>query len=79
MIREPLAVRAAVVAFAQAVLAAIVLMGWWKLTAEQAAAWMGVIALGGTAVVALWSRGAVTPVDDARDGNGQPLYPADDY
>ena len=61
--REPLAVRGAAVAFAQAVLTAVVLMGWWQLTAEQVAAWMGVIALGGTFAVVAWSRGKVTPVD----------------
>lgn len=41
-------------------------MNWWKLTPEQVAGWMGVIALGGTMVVVVWSRGKVTPVDDPR-------------
>jgi hypothetical protein len=58
-----LAVRGAAVAFAQALLTAVVLMGWWQLTAEQVAAWMGVLALGGTFAVVVWSRGKVTPVD----------------
>ena len=61
--REPLAVRGAAVAFAQAVLTAVVLMGWWDLTTEQTAAWMGVLALGGTFAVVALSRGKVTPVD----------------
>jgi len=62
--REPLIVRASVVAFCQALFTTVVLMNWWKLTPEQVAGWMGVIALGGTMVVVVWSRGKVTPVDD---------------
>lgn len=72
--REPLVVRAAAVAFAQAVLTTVVLMGWWDISAEQTAAWMGVIALGGTLAVVLASRGKVTPVDDPKDAEGLPLY-----
>ena len=75
MNREPLIIRASVVAeycvtlprfhaFIQALLTTIVLMQWWELTPEQTAGWMGVIALGGTMVTAVWSRGKVTPVDD---------------
>ena len=68
--REPLAVAGAVVALVQAVLGAVVLMGWWALTAEQAAAWMTVIALAGTAAVVVATRGKVTPVADPRlDGD----------
>lgn len=78
MQREPLVVRAAAVAFAQAVLTTVVLMGWWDISAEQTAAWMGVIALGGTLAVVLASRGKVTPVDDPRDDNGQPLVSEDE-
>ena len=74
MYREPLAVRAAAVAFAQAVLTTVVLMGWWTLTPEQVAGWMGVIALGGTFTVVALSRGKVTPVDDPKDADGAPLY-----
>lgn len=73
MYREPLAVRAAAVAFAQAVLTTVVLMGWWTLTPEQVAGWMGVIALGGTFTVVALSRGKVTPVDDPRSAYGEPL------
>lgn len=76
--REPLAIAGAVVAFLQAVVTTVVLMGWWKLTAEQAAEWMGVIALGGTAAVVVWTRGKVTPVDDPRDSNGTSLVPFTD-
>lgn len=75
MQREPLAIRGAVVVVAQAVLTAVVLMGWWDLTAEQMAAWTGVIALVGTAVVVVWSRGKVTPVDDPLSVDGTPLVP----
>ena len=64
--REPLAVAGAIVALVQALLGAVVLMGWWTLTPEQTAAWMTVIALAGTAVVVVWSRGKVTPVADPR-------------
>lgn len=64
MNREPLIIRASVVAFCQALFTTVVLMNWWKLTPEQVAGWMGVIALGGTMVVVVWSRGKVTPVDD---------------
>ena len=74
MQREPLVVRAAAVAFAQAVLTTVVLMGWWNISAEQTAAWMGVIALGGTLAVVLASRGKVTPVDDPKGADGEPLY-----
>lgn len=55
MNREPLIIRASVVAFIQALLTTIVLMQWWELTPEQTAGWMGVIALGGTMVTAVWS------------------------
>lgn len=75
MRREPLAVAGAVVALVQAILGAVVMMGWWALSAEQAAAWMSVIALAGTAVVVVWSRGKVTPVADPRDAEGNPMAP----
>ena len=77
--REPLAIAGAVVAVVQAILGAVVLMGWWQLTPEQTAAWMSVIALTGTAAVVLWSRGKVTPVADPRDASGEPLVSTDDY
>lgn len=73
MSREPLAVVGAVVAFLQGLLTTVVLMGWWALTPEQTAAWVGLIALGGTAAVVVISRGKVTPVANPRDADGQPL------
>lgn len=71
MRREPLATVGALVGLAQGVLTAVVLMGWWALSADQAAAWMGVIALAGTAVVVVVSRGKVTPVADPRLPEGE--------
>ena len=48
-------------------LTAVVLMGWVTMTAEQTAAWIGVIALGGTfAVVAIPAAAKVTPIADPR-------------
>lgn len=79
MTREPLAVAGAVVTLLQAALTTIVLMGWWELSAEQAAAWTGLIALAGTTAVVVWTRGKVTPVADPRDANGLPLTAPDDY
>lgn len=75
MKREPLRIAGYVVAFVQAVLSAVVLMGWWGLTPEQTAGWMAVIALGGTVAVVLWTRGKVTPLADPRDNNGNYLAP----
>lgn len=78
MNREPLVISGSAVALAQGLLTAVVLMGWWDLTAEQAAAWMGAIALAGTAAVAIYTRGKVTPVADPRDSNGTSLVPYTD-
>jgi hypothetical protein len=75
MTREPLVISGAAVAFAQALLTAVVLMDWWTLTATQAATWQGVIALGGTLAVVVFTRGKVTPVADPRDANGESLRP----
>ena len=72
--REPLVVSGAAVALAQAVLTAIVLMGWWNITAEQAAAWTGVIALAGTFAVVAFTRGKVTPTADPKDADGERLW-----
>jgi hypothetical protein len=72
--REPLVVSGAAVALAQAVLTAVVLMGWWNITAEQAAAWTGVIALAGTFAVVAFTRGKVTPMLDPRNDDGEAMY-----
>lgn len=75
MNREPLTVAGAVVLLLQATLTTVVLMGWWDLTDEQTAAWMGLIALAGTTSVVVLTRGKVTPVADPRDDQGHPLTP----
>lgn len=64
--REPLAIIGGVVALVQALITTSVLMGWWKLTEDQVAAWMGVVALAGTLAVVIFTRGKVTPVADPR-------------
>lgn len=73
--REPLAVRGAVVAAAEAVLHMAVMLGWLPLTADQEAQAMLVVALVGTAVLVVWSRGKVTPVADPYSADGVPLVP----
>ena len=79
MNREPLVISGSAVALAQGLLTAVVLMGWWNLTAEQAAAWMGVIALGGTFLVVVLTRGKVTPINDPRiEGMGEYAPPMED-
>ncbi|MEZ5119646.1 MAG: hypothetical protein R2686_07060 [Candidatus Nanopelagicales bacterium] len=70
--REPLAVRAAVVAAVAALLNLAVAFGW-SLTAEQIGAINTAVGLVATAAVVVWSRGSITPVDDPQDANGQPL------
>jgi len=78
--REPLAIRGAVVALVAAILNLIVAFGV-NLTTEQVGAINAVVGLAATAVVVVWSRGAVTPVDDPRGTSGEPLAadPTDDY
>ena len=76
MSREPLAIRGALVALVAAILNLIVAFGV-SLSAEQVGAINAVVGLAATAVVVVWSRGAVTPVDDPQDSNGQPLVTDD--
>ena len=66
MNREPLAIIGGVVVLVQALITTSVLMGWWKLTEDQVAAWMGVVASAGTLAVIIFTRGKVTPVADPR-------------
>lgn len=78
--REPLLIRAAIVGFLQMLLTAVVLQGLLDMTGPQTAAWSAVISAGGTAVLAIWTRGKVTPVDDPKDADGTPLAPVEqDY
>ena len=75
--REPLTIRAAIVAALVAILHFLVLGGWLNFSPELEEQAATVIALVGTAVLVLWTRGKVTPVDDPRDEHGRPLIPAD--
>lgn len=77
MNREPLAVRAAIVAAIAGLVNVAVLFGW-DLTVEQISALNTAVGLIGTAVVVVWSRGAVTPLSDPRDTNGNPLTAEED-
>lgn len=74
--REPLAVRGAIVAAIVAVLQTAIVFGA-PITADQFAALSVAINLIATAVVVVWSRGAVTPVADPHNDQGQPLTPED--
>lgn len=78
--REPLALRAAIVAAISSGLSLLVAfgIGW---TPEQAAAIMACVNAVSIAVVVVWSRGSITPVADPRDAQGAPLVPeaTDDY
>ena len=52
----------------------------WDLTVDQVGALNTAVLAVSAAVVVVWTRGAVTPVDNPRDDDGQPLAPApDDY
>ena len=71
--REPLAIRGALVALVAAIVNLVVAFGV-NLNAEQVGAINAVVGLAATAVVVVWSRGTVTPVDDPKDADGKPLY-----
>ena len=75
--REPLAIRGALVALVAAILNLVVAFGV-NLNAEQVGAINAVVGLAATAVVVVWSRGSVTPVDDPRGADGEPLYTVTD-
>jgi len=66
MKREPLAVRAAVVAAITAAIHALVVLGVLDLSPEAETAVGVAIDLAGTAALVVWTRGAVTPVADPR-------------
>ena len=78
MTREPLAIRAAIVAAVAALIDVAVAFGL-DLSVDQVAALNAAVGLFATAVVVVWSRGAVTPVADPKDANGLPLTAPDDY
>jgi hypothetical protein len=70
--REPLAIRAAIVAAVAALINVAVAFGW-DATTEQLGAVNAAVGVVSALVVVLWTRGAVTPVDDPRDAAGSPL------
>lgn len=62
--REPLVIRAAVVAAVTAVLHVLVILGALPIDPEAEAAIAGAVDLVGLAIVVAWSRGKVTPIAD---------------
>ncbi|UJQ87160.1 membrane protein [Arthrobacter phage BaileyBlu] len=65
--REPLIIRGAIVAAITGVIHALVVLGVLPLDTDMEAAVAGAVDLLGTAVLVIWTRGAVTPVADPRD------------
>ena len=63
--REPLAIRASIVAVAAVLIQLAVAFGV-DLTADQIAAISAAVNVISAAVIVVWTRGAVTPVDDPR-------------
>lgn len=74
--REPLAIRAAIVAAVTAVVHVAVVMGWLGITEAQETTIAGAVDMIGTVVLVVWSRGAVTPTADPRNDAGDPLVSA---
>ena len=74
--REPLAIRGAIVAAVAAIINVAVAFGL-DLSVDQVGALNAAVGLIGTAVVVVWSRGAVTPTDDPRSPEGEPLIAVD--
>ncbi|UIW13439.1 membrane protein [Arthrobacter phage Amyev] len=62
--REPLAIRGAIVAAATAILHALIVLGALPVAPDAEHAIAGAIDLLGTAVLVVWTRGKVTPIDD---------------
>lgn len=75
--REPLIVRAALVAAVTGVLHVLVVLGALPIDPEQEAAIAGAVDLLGTAVLVVWTRGAVTPVADPRLPDDAPRHRAE--
>jgi hypothetical protein len=74
--REPLIVRAAIVAAVTALLHVLVVVGALPIAPDAETAIAGAIDLVGTAILVFWSRGAVTPVADPKNDNGELLVPS---
>lgn len=66
MKREPLVIRAAIVAAVTGLLHLGVVLGLLPIDAEAETAAALAVDLVGTAVLVVWTRGAVTPVEDPR-------------
>ncbi|WNV90323.1 hypothetical protein [Umezawaea sp. Da 62-37] len=65
--REPLVIRAAIVASLTGLLHTLVVLGVLSIAPEAESAIAGAIDLLGTAVLVIWARGAVTPSDQDSD------------
>lgn len=61
--REPLAIRAAIVAAVTAILHVLIVLGVLPIDATAEHAIAGAVDLVGTAVLVAWTRGKVTPVE----------------
>lgn len=61
--REPLIVRGAIVAAVTALIHVAVVLGWLPIDVDAEAAVAGAVDLIGTAVLVVWTRGKVTPVE----------------
>ena len=61
--REPLLIRGAIVAAVTALLHVLIVLGALPITPDAEHAVAGAIDLLGTAVLVVWTRGKVTPVD----------------
>lgn len=62
--REPLVIRSAIVAAITAAIHVAVVLGWLPIDTEAETAIAGAVDLLGTAVLVVWTRGAVTSVKD---------------
>jgi hypothetical protein len=76
MNREPIIIRGAIVAAVTALVHVLVVFGVLDIDPSAEAAIGGLIDLVGTAVLVIWSRGAVTPTADPKDAAGNPLVSA---
>ena len=64
--REPLVIRGAITAAITAVIHALVILGVFPIAPEAESAIGLAVDLIGTAVLVVWTRGKVTPVDDPK-------------
>lgn len=76
--REPLVTNSSIIAIVTAVLALVVAFGL-ELSQDQQVAILGVTATVVPVILALVTRGQVTPVAAPRGNDGEPLTPLRDY